>query len=122
MTGDSRTTTADKLVLDHLDRGEQLAVWQAGREGLAWMDRLVNDRRAIAVSDNGYPSIFVARAEDVVRTISSPGGPPKANRSWVAGPSDLIGSEWQGRTTIDNQAVAKCPPHEGVIVVAWDEN
>jgi hypothetical protein len=78
MTGDSRTTTADKLVLDHLDRGEQLAVWQAGREGLAWMDRLVNDRRAIAVSDNGYPSIFVARAEDVVRTISSPGGPPKS--------------------------------------------
>jgi hypothetical protein len=86
------------------------------------MDNLVDAGQAIAISDNGYPSIFVARAEDVLRTISSPGEPPKANRSWVAGPSDLIGSGWQGRATIDNQAVWKCLPDEGVIVVAWDES
>lgn len=37
------------------ERGERLAVWQAGVYGLGWVDDLVAEGTAVSLGGNGYP-------------------------------------------------------------------
>lgn len=100
-------------------KGERVAVWQTGLRGLKWIDRLVDDGRAIDLGGNGYPCGYTARAQHLVQRILD--GPPEALNPWVCGPDDIIGKGWDGRTVIDRAAADDCRPDEWLLVEAWDE-
>jgi hypothetical protein len=99
--------------------GERLAVWQSGAGGLRWIDELVTSGAATAASTNGYPSVFYARAADVLGRLDSP---PEANQAWMAGPDDILTEKWAGRTVTDPAAIAACAPGEWLLIKAWDES
>jgi hypothetical protein len=101
-------------------RGTRIAVWQAGVDGLRWIDNLVKNGQAIALPGNGYPFHFFAPARHLLTPISE--GPPQANAVWRHDPGDILTSKWEGRTTIDQEAVARCSPDEWLLVEAWDES
>src|SRR5258708_10067710 len=62
-------------------RGDRIAAWQSGIAGLRWIDELVKSGAAIAESTNGYPSVFFAKAVDVVPLLNSP---PGARQAWAS--------------------------------------
>jgi hypothetical protein len=95
-------------------------VCQAGVYGLRWIDELVENKKAIALPGNGYPFRFFAPARHVLGPIRE--GPPQANVVWRHDPGDILASEWLGRTTIDEEALAQCDPDEWLLVEAWDES
>jgi len=100
-------------------RGDRIAAWQSGIAGLRWIDELVKSGAAIAESTNGYPSVFYAKAVDVVPLLNSP---PGARQVWASGPDDILTEEWAGRTVVDHGAAATCTPEEWLLIVAWDES
>ncbi len=103
------------------EQGERLAVWQAGHDGLDWIDKLVATGAAVDLGGDGYPIRYTARLRDLSGPIRK--GPPGARQVWSSGPGDIIDfSKWPGRTTIDQQALAGCSPSEWVVVEAWDES
>jgi hypothetical protein len=57
---------------DRFVRGDRIAVWQADLAGLRWIDELVKSGAAIAARENGYPSVFYAKAVDVVPRLDAP--------------------------------------------------
>jgi len=86
---------------------------------LRWIDELVESGTAIAASLNGYPSVFYAKAADVLPRLESP---PEANPIWHSDPSDILGEQWAGRTVVDSSAVETCSPDEWLWIEAWDES
>ena len=59
---------------DGFARGARIAVWQADVTGLRWIDELVDSGAAIAARENGYPSVFYAKAVDLVSRLDAPPG------------------------------------------------
>jgi hypothetical protein len=104
---------------DRFARGDRIAVWQADITGLRWIDELVNSGAAIAARENGYPSVFYAKAADVVSRLDAP---PGARPVWISGPDDVLTEKWAGRTVVDYSAAAACAPEEWLLIVAWDES
>jgi hypothetical protein len=104
---------------DRFAQGDRIAVWQAGIAGLRWVDELVETGAAIAARSNGYPSVFYAKALDVVPRLNAP---PEARPVWVSGPDDVLGAEWAGRTVVDRAAAAACAPEEWLLIEVWDES
>jgi hypothetical protein len=104
---------------DRFARGDRIAAWQSGIAGLRWIDELVKSGAAIAASTDGCPSVFYAKAVDVVPRLDAP---PKARRIWLSGPDDILTEEWAGRTVVDQGAAATCTPDEWLLIEAWDES
>jgi hypothetical protein len=104
---------------DRFAQGDRIAVWQSGLGGLDWIDELVKSRAAIAARGDGYPSVFYAKAVDVVPRLAAP---PEANRTWLSGPGDILTEGWAGRTVVDQGAAATCTPDEWLLIEAWDES
>jgi hypothetical protein len=104
---------------DRLVQGDRIAVWQSGIGGLRWIDELVEAGAAIAERTNGYPSVFYAKAVDVVPLLDSP---PDARPVWNSGPDDILTEAWAGRTVVDHDAAAACTPDEWLLIEAWDES
>lgn len=104
---------------DGFARGDRLAVWQSGVDGLRWIDDIVEAGSAIAAKKNGYPSVFYAKAHDVLPRMDAP---PGARDVWVYGPDDILSDKWAGKTVINQEAVAACAPDEWLLIEAWDES
>lgn len=102
------------------DRGARIAVWQAGLDGLNWVDELIEEGKASLLGGNGYPVRFTARASAVIPIVK--GGPPHARKSWVSDPGDVLTSKWEGKTTIDEEVANNCAPSEWLIIEVWDES
>ena len=103
-----------------LVKGERLAVWQAHLGGLGWIDELVEARRTLEFSNNGYPNTYVALARDLTPQILN--GPALARSVWIAGSEDIILPGWEGETVVDTAGIAECSSNEWLIVEAWDES
>jgi len=100
--------------------GKRLAVWQTGLGGLDWLDELVKAGKAIDLGGNGYPYRYTALAEHIIPRIVDE--PPGARDPWVCGPHDILGQGWEGKTVLDQDAIAACRPDEWLLVVAFDES
>ncbi len=100
--------------------GEPLAVWQAGATGLDWMDQLVRQGKAIANESGGYPNLYWSRAGAILPFIVN--GPQAANQVWICGPDDIVGTGWFGKTTIHEEAIARCELNEWLLIEACDES
>ena len=101
-------------------RGERLAVWQAGYDGLRWIDHLVEQGSAFHLGGFGYPTTYTARIGDLRPKVLA--GPPSANEVWGYDPGDILLDGWCGKTTIDHSALSTCSPDEWVLLEAWDES
>ena len=88
--------------------------------GLAWLDDLVTDGKALHLGGNGYPYWYTAQARYLIPRIIDE--PPEAHEVWICGPEDIIGAGWAGRTVINRDAVDMCRPTEWLLVVVWDES
>jgi hypothetical protein len=99
----------------------RLAVWQTGVGGLGWLDELVKAGKAINLGENGgYPCRYTAPAECLIPHII--GTPPGARARWALGSGDIVNEKWEGKTVIDHDGLAGCPPKEWLLVEAWDES
>jgi len=49
-------------------------------------------------------------------------GQPLAREVWISGETDILTSQWAGRTLIDRDEAAKCGDDEWLLVEAWDES
>jgi hypothetical protein len=112
-----RNTSAAPTSRDR--RGDRIAVWQAGIAGLRWLDELVESGAAMAESSNGYPSVFYAKAADVLSRLDAP---PEARQIWLSGQHDVLTDKWAGKTVVDWGAAARCRPDEWLLIEAWDES
>ena len=108
-------------VIDSLQLGERIAVWQTGPGGTDWVRELVAQGRAYGDLGTGYPGLFFARAGDVLETIVN--GPPAARLHWQHDPGDIIDRDlWAGRTVINEEAADGRDPTEWLVLVVWDES
>jgi hypothetical protein len=98
----------------------RLAAWQTGVEGLQWLDALVETGQAIDLGGNGYPNYYTAQAAHLIPQIV--GGPPAARQPWLEGQHDVVTSQWEGKTVIDQAVAGDCRSDEWLLVVAWDES
>jgi len=101
-------------------KGIHLAIWQAGSNGLDWIDELVKEEKAIDLGGNGYPSFYTAKAEHLLPTIIK--GPPHVHNVWIVEPQDILLEGYLGKTVIDHSAIADCLPDEWLLVEVWDES
>ena len=122
--------TATEQLEEHLDqvsalpvseeRGNRMAVWQTGIDGLRWLDELVGAGKAVSRMGSGYPSFYFARARDLAPQILQ--GPPCANAMWMSDPNDVLTSKWEGKTKVNRRALKRCGGDEWLLVEAWDES
>jgi hypothetical protein len=101
-------------------QGMRLAVWQTGVRGLDWIDTLVEEGKAINLGGDGYPCRYTATAEHLIPHFVT--GVPEAHSTWSFDASDIRMEGWEGKTVIDQTAIAACRPDEWLLVVAWDES
>src|SRR5687768_16772212 len=100
--------------------GMRLAVWQTGPRGLDWIDELVKEGKAINLGGDGYPYRYTATAEHLIPHFVN--SIPEAHSTWSYEVSDILMNEWEGKTAIDQTAIAACRPDEWLLVLAWDES
>lgn len=100
--------------------GARLAVWQAGLDGIDWLRDLVAVGKAVDLGGNGYPFRFSAPAAHLMPRILE--GPPFAHSVWIVPAGSVTTEQWAGRTMIDCEQSAACPPDEWLLVVVWDES
>lgn len=100
--------------------GARIAVWQAGSEGLGWLNKLGKSGSVIRLGGSGYPLRYTARASVILPVIL--GGPPKAHDVWRTDPEDAVGERWLGRSRIERRMADGCAADEWLIVEAWDES
>ena len=102
------------------DVAERVAVWQAGINGLDWLDALVQQGNARLLGGNGYPAQYAAPARHLLPAIVA--GPPNAHDRWMVGKDDVLLENWVGRTVVEDAVVARCSPDEWLVVEVWDES
>ena len=100
--------------------GTRLAVWQTGLGGLRWIDELIKEGMAINLGGDGYPCRYTATAEHLIPHFVN--GVPEARDTWSFEVSDILLDGWEGKTVIDQTAIAACRPDEWLLVEAWDES
>lgn len=113
------TLTQMDSLRDRFVQGNQIAAWQSGVEGLRWIDEIVESGAAIAVSTDGYPSLFCAKALDVLPRLDSP---PEARGIRHLDPNGILTEHWAGRTVINESVMAACTPDQWLWIEAWDES
>lgn len=96
-----------------------MAVWQTFGL-LKWIDEIVEQGKAIHLGGDGYPLRYTAPANHIIPEIIN--GPPEANPVWTANPGDILSPAYEGKTVIDQAAIAACRPDEWLIIEAWDES
>jgi hypothetical protein len=98
--------------------GMRLAVWQTGVGGLDWLAELEKAGKAIFLGGNGYPTRFTATAEHLMPEIISV--TQGVGSAWLLGESDIVTEKWEGKDTVNRDAVAACRLDEWLLVEGWD--
>lgn len=99
--------------------GAQLAVWQTGLYGLAWLDTMVTQGSVIVLGGDGYPTRYTAHAQDLIPYLLNP---PEANEPWIVDGDSILLPGWKGKTTIQQTEINRCRPEEWLLVEIWDES
>ena len=72
-----------------------LAKWQTGLYGLDWLNKLVEEGKALEVAtNNGYPIRYTATAKHLIPYIVD--NPPNARENWIADDGDVLLPSWKG--------------------------
>ena len=94
-----------------------LARWSSGGfRGLDWIENLVSEAKAEDLGGNGYPLYYKAKAQFILEALAL--DVPKNTGQTIIGDDYVMPSDW--RSDIDTSKIAKCDPHQQLIVEAWD--
>jgi len=97
-----------------------LAQWEAGVEGVLWIEDLVGSGQAKKLSRSGYPNRYTARASEVfpmLRATFTATGDAK-----FAGADGPLGPVWQDKNEFNEDRVALCPADRILTIDAWDQS
>jgi hypothetical protein len=81
-----------------------LATWDTGVGGLQWLETLAKIGKATQLRIGGYPTRFIARADDILQVLES--GPPPGI--------------WISQKMTYPERIATCPPDRVLTIDAWD--
>lgn len=107
-------------------RAAILAQWEAGADGLRWIEKLVKQGKAAKVSGSGYPNRYISRAGDVLPLIEGGGIQSSQGAVWIFGIDE--GEEyaqppgWMGKIEVHADRVAACPAKHFLTIDAWDQS
>lgn len=117
---------ADLGERDAITKTPTVAKWETGPDGVRWLDKLVEEGRAVAVWKHGYPCRYRAKAADVLPLLTNGGITPPKDGLWVFGVDE--GEEyatppgWMGQVDLDHDAMATCTPDQVLTIDAWDQS
>ncbi len=95
-----------------------LAKWTTGLGGLDWVDELVKEEKAIYLSGNGYPVVYISSAENILSKIKA--GPPPHKGPLVVGEDYFTPSGWVSEFEANREMFSECSPGALLIIEAWD--
>ena len=107
-------------------RAAILAQWEAGAEGIRWIERLTAEGKATKLSGFGYPNRYTAKAADVLPLIEGGGIQPPKDGMWIFGIDE--GEEyaqppgWMSKLEVHADRVAACPVGHVLTIDAWDQS
>lgn len=101
-------------------RAAILAQWEAGAEGLRWIDALVERGLATKLSSGGYPNRYTARAAEVIPQLRAV--PPADAGVPIIGDDYVTSSGWRGDIELNEAKVANCDPLAVLTIDAWDQS
>jgi hypothetical protein len=100
--------------------GTRVAGWH--ETWFYWMYELVESGKAIDLGGNGYPSLYTARAEDLIAQIPScSDDETPEHRVIVRLKGRVVGSS-PPQHEFDPAVVKACRPDEWLLLVAWDNS
>ena len=106
--------------------GAILARWEAGLNGIRWIENLVKEAKATRLSRGGYPNRYTARAGDVLQLLSSGAIKPPTGGPWVFGIDEgeeyALPPGWIGRVEVHADRIADCDPDCVLTIDAWDQS
>lgn len=112
---------------DERDRADQdsrraaiLAQWEAGAEGIRWIERLVEAGRATKLAGNGYPNRYTARAADVLPLFGE--APPPPGGPLIVGDDYAMPANWRGKIELHSDRCAVCQLDHLLTIDAWDQS
>lgn len=107
-------------------RAAILAQWEAGAEGIRWIEHLSIEGKATKLSGSGYPNRYTAKAADVLPLIEGGGIQPPKDGMWVFGIDE---SEeyaqppgWMSKLEVHADRVAACPVGHVLTIDAWNQS
>jgi len=101
-------------------RSGVLAQWEAGVEGVFWIEDLVGSGRAKKLSRSGYPNRYTVRASDVLPLLYAT--PTPSGETKVAGIDGPLGVVWGGMNEFHAERADRCPADLMLTVDAWDQS
>lgn len=101
-------------------RAAILAQWEAGAEGIRWVERLTEAGRATKLAGGGYPNRYTARAADVLPLFGM--APPPPQSPLIVGDDYAMPANWRGKIDMHADRCAACAPDQLLTIDAWDQS
>lgn len=101
-------------------RAHILAQWEAGAEGIRWVERLAAEGKADKLKAGGYPNRYTARAADVLPLLAMPPAPPSG--PLIIGDDYALPANWRGQLDLHPERIAACPLDRVLTIDAWDQD
>ena len=89
-------------------RDAVLANWETSVGGNGWVQRLVDEGKAVQLLSGGYPNRYTAKASDVLPIIEN--GPPARNDPAVIGDDHVMPVNRVRDVVLHHDKIAACPP------------
>ena len=99
-------------------RDAVLANWETSVGGNGWVQRLVDEGKAVQLLSGGYPSRYTAKASDVLPIIEN--GPPARNDPAVIGDDHVMPVNRVRDVVLHHDKIATCPPDKVLTIEVWD--
>lgn len=101
-------------------RAAILAQWEAGAEGIRWIEQLAELGKAAKLSGSGYPNRYTAQACDVLPFLGVE--PPPPGGTLIIGDDYVMPSNWRGKIELHADRLAACPVDQVLTIDAWDQS
>lgn len=108
------------IVVERLGKNGTMMSWQASIGGLGWIEKVVQDGKAIQSRKDGYPNRYEGRARDILPLIWN--GPPAHVAPLVIGDNYVSRGGWIRDFKRDDGLVRACPLDAALIIEAWDQS
>ncbi|HEY1057988.1 MAG TPA: hypothetical protein VGE55_04580 [Limnobacter sp.] len=97
-----------------------LAQWEAGADGICWIERLAEQGKAAKLSGNGYPNRYTAKACDVLPLLDA--ASPTDGGTLIIGDDYVMPSNWRGKIELYDERIAACRADHVLTIDAWDQS
>jgi len=101
-------------------RSAILAQWEAGAEGIRWIERLTQEGKADKLAGGGYPNRYTAKAADVLPLLGVE--PPPPSGPVIVGDDYALPANWRGKIELHAERIAACAPDRLLTIDAWDQS